>query len=95
RNRPGRGPRIDASYEMPDGTAFRDVQSFKTLAKRDKAEIAKCVATHLITYGTGATVAFADRAAIAKIVDQSKRGDAYGLRTLVENVVTSELFTGK
>jgi hypothetical protein len=48
----------------------------------------------LITYGTGAPVCFADRDEINRMVVASKKDD-YGLKSLVEAVVTSKIFLSK
>ncbi len=86
--------KIDASYTLADGSEFEDIDDFRKLVISQPENIAKCVAEKLITYGTGARPRFADRDEISKLVDASKQSD-YGLRTLVEQVVTSDLFLSK
>ncbi len=44
-----------------------------------------------IVYSTGAPVSFADRAEVEEILDASEKND-FGVRTLLLNVVKSNLF---
>ncbi|MCA9173342.1 MAG: DUF1592 domain-containing protein [Planctomycetales bacterium] len=96
---PRRGPRnpglrIDASSELPDGRSFQGIETFKALICDDPATLARNVAEKLITYGTGAPVAYADREEIHRIVSKSAASD-YGFRTLLHAVVASQLFQTK
>jgi hypothetical protein len=52
------------------------------------------VASKLLAYGSGAEVAFADRAAVDTIVDAAA-GERHGLRSLLYGVVTSDVFLSK
>jgi hypothetical protein len=47
-----------------------------------------------VTYATGASVGFADRAEVERILDAAERDD-YGLRTIIHEIVQSDLFTHK
>jgi hypothetical protein len=85
------GPTVDASYTMASGENFRDVDEFKALLLRDKELMARCLASKLLTYGTGAGVQFADRRVVADIVARSKAKN-YGLRSLIHEVVQSSSF---
>jgi hypothetical protein len=88
------GPAIDASYEMPDGRPFANLQQFKSLVTAAPEKLAKNVAEKMITYGTGAAISFADRQCIEEIVEQSAADD-YGFRTLLHNVITHKIFLTK
>jgi hypothetical protein len=82
---------VDAAGELPDGRAFGDVKQFKRLISSDEAAIARNLARQLVIFATGAPVRFSDRAELERIL---KRASArhYGVRTLVEEIVRSELF---
>lgn len=82
---------IDASYILSDGTPFSDFQEFRSLQARDPAPLARNVATHLLTYGTGARPDFADRPELERIVADVAQRD-YGLRALVKAVAASSIF---
>src|SRR5262249_24981684 len=85
---------VDASGELPDGRKFRDVRELKTLLLADQRPSARNVARQLIVYGTGAPVRFADRARVEQILDAA-RPSGYGVRTIVHEIVQSDLFLNK
>jgi hypothetical protein len=88
------GPKIDASYEMPDGRKFVDVDDFRGLIADQSRQLAANLAEKLLTYGTGGPVSFADREEVEKIVNAAAKDD-FGMRTLVREVVTSKVFLTK
>ena len=85
---------VDAAGELPDGRAFTDVKEFKRLILSDEASIARNVAKQLVAFGTGAPVRYSDRAELERIL-QRARARNYGVRTLVEEIVRSDLFQSK
>ena len=85
---------VDASGELPDGRKFRDVREFKQLLLENEEPLARNLAQQLLVYATGAPIRFSDRPAIAKILANS-RTEGYGVRTLVHEIVQSELFLNK
>jgi hypothetical protein len=88
------GARVDASYALPDGREFRDVDEFRKLIGGEPRRLARCVAEKLLVYGTGAAISFADRQAIDDIVQQAA-GEEFGFRSIVQAVVTSPVFLSK
>lgn len=89
-----RGAPIDASYDLPDGRHFSDIDEFRRLVLADPRDLARNAAKKLLTYGTGAPVAFADRPAVEAIVAETA-ASKYGFRSLVQAVVTSPVFLTK
>lgn len=89
-----KAPKIDASYELADGRKFKDIDEFRSLVLSRPERIAAGLTEKLITYGTGAPPRFADRPAIKSIVILSKPND-FGFRTLIEQLVCSDLFLTK
>ncbi len=85
---------VDASGELPDGREFRDINEFKRLIASDEKSIARNVAKQLIVYATGAPVRFTDREELERILERASARQ-YGVRTLVEEIVHSELFQNK
>ena len=79
---------------MADGTPFGDIREFKKILLKDEAQLARNVASQLIVYATGAPVRFSDRAAVEKIIGQARKS-GYGFRTLIHEVVQSDLFRNK
>lgn len=88
------GPVVDAGFDMPDGRHFDTLQEFQQLVLEGRAALAANVARHLLTYGTGAACGFADRARVQEIVQECEE-NAYGLRSLLQAVVTSTIFQTK
>lgn len=88
------GATIDASYAMPDGRRFENVDDFRELIAARPKQLAACVAEKLLTYGTGAPVGFADRDEVERIAETASK-DSFGLRTIVREVVTSDTFLSK
>jgi hypothetical protein len=88
------GPKIDASYAMPDGQTFQNVDDFRLLLAAQPKQLAANVAEKLLTYGTGGAVRFADRDEVERIVAATEEQN-YGLRSLVSEVVTSQVFLKK
>jgi hypothetical protein len=79
---------------LPDGRSFKDIREFKRLLLADEAQIARNLARQLTVYATGAPIRFADRQPLEQIV-QGARARQYGVRSLVHQIVQSELFLTK
>ncbi len=89
-----KGPNVDSADVMPDGSKFRNIDEFKQVLLKDKDQLARALTEKLLTYGTGGAPTRADRAEIEAIV-AGIRGKSYGFRTLVHEVVQSEVFRSK
>jgi cytochrome c553 len=85
---------VDLSGETADGRAFADVAGFKALLLADPRAVPRNLVGQLVVYATGAPVGFADRAAVEHILDRAA-GSGYGVRSLVHEIVQSELFLTK
>lgn len=88
------GQPVDASHVMEDGQAFSDIEGFKSIALSNPESIAKNLIEKLLIYGTGASIEFADRKEIERILQKSKKNN-YGLRTLIHHSVQSSIFLSK
>ncbi|MFN3326674.1 MAG: DUF1592 domain-containing protein [Bryobacteraceae bacterium] len=88
------GQPVDSSGELSTGEQFRDVVEFKRLLLKNERQIARNIAAQFIAYATGAPVAFGDRAELERILNAAEK-DRYGLRTIIHEIVQSELFTHK
>jgi hypothetical protein len=88
------GPVVDPSYALADGRQFADIDGFKKLMLTDKRQVARTVVAKFVAQLTGAEVEFADREVVEEILDRT-REDGYGVRSLLEEVVQSRLFTHK
>jgi hypothetical protein len=85
------GRPVDSAGELADGRRFADVREFKHLLRGEEERVARNLAHQLVLYATGTPVRFSDRPAIDRIMGRA-RGRAYGVRTLVHEIVQSELF---
>ena len=85
---------VDASGELPDGRKFRDVRELKQLLLADDRQLAHNLAKQLAVYATGAPIRFADREPIEQILERASSSH-YGVRSLVHELVQSELFRNK
>ena len=88
------GPEVDASGEMSGGKKFGGFTQFRDMLAENEGALAKTLATKLLTFATGREMGFSDRVEIERIVTASK-ANGYGVRGLIEQVVTSELFRKK
>jgi mono/diheme cytochrome c family protein len=89
-----KGPKVDTHDQWINGQPFTDVDAFKALLLQDKDQISRNIAEKLIVYGTGAGIEFMDRPSLEKIV-ANVRQKGYGFRTLLHEVVGSEVFLSK
>jgi hypothetical protein len=85
---------VDASGQLAHGESFHDVVGLKRLLLLDERRIARNMVRQFVAYATGAPAGFADRAAVERILDAARR-DRYGMRTIIREVIQSELFTHK
>lgn len=89
-----KGKPVDPSNVTEDGQPFQNIDEFRKLLVRDKDQLARSLATKLVTYGTGGAPTKADRPEIEAIVARV-RDKNYGFRSLVHEVVQSSLFQNK
>ena len=88
------GPPVDPSGQLPDGRKFRDIRELKLLLLDNEKQVARNLARQLTVYATGAAVRFADRAAIEQMLQRASIKE-FGVRSLIHEVVQSELFRNK
>jgi mono/diheme cytochrome c family protein len=88
------GPKVDPSDVLPDGRKFRNVDELKQLLLADKDQITRALTTKLLTYATGGAPEATDKPQVNAIVAKAARQN-YGFRSLVHEVVASDLFQMK
>lgn len=88
------GPKVDCDDTWITGDTFDSLESFKQLLLKDKDQIARCLTEKLMVYATGAGLDFIDRPSVDAVVAHT-RAKNYGFRTLVHEVVASEVFLNK
>jgi hypothetical protein len=83
---------VDASGITSDGTSFRGFADYQqVLLDNEMDAISYNLADQLITFSTGAQVEFSDRDAVNEILSSTKDQN-YALRTMIHEVVASDLF---
>lgn len=85
---------VDAAGELPDGRPFRDIREFKQLLRGEERMVARNLVRQLLVYATGAPARFSERAEVERIVERAQTR-AFGVRTLIHEIVQSELFQTK
>jgi hypothetical protein len=85
---------IDSAGELPDGRSFKDVREFKKLLLKDETALSRNLVRQLSVFATGAPVGFTDRPEIEAILKRA-RAHEFGVRTLIEELIQSQLFQTK
>lgn len=85
------GSPVDASGTTADGERFEDIRHFKRILLSQERAVATGLTEKLLTYALGRGMGFSDRAEIENIV-QAIAEKGYGLRTLIHQIVQSDLF---
>lgn len=84
------GPQVDPSGRLADGRRFAGIDEFRTILAAEPRPLARAFVAHLARYATGADLGYADRRAIASIVE-SAAPTQYGVRSLVHALAASPL----
>ena len=85
---------VDASGHLASGEAFRDISEFQALLVSRPEALAANLVRQLLMYGTGSQPHYSDRREIAQILERTKACN-YGIRSLIESIVLSQLFVTK
>ena len=86
------GPRVDASGVTPTGQAFAGIDEYKRLLLENELnQVARHMASQLMVFGTGTEIDFADRDELEHMVARL-RDQGYPMRTMIREVVNSDLF---
>ena len=88
------GPEVDASGKTVDGAEFEDIRGFREYLLGEQEQIARNLTERLMTFATGAGVNFADRPIVEGILRDTEDSD-YGIRSILQEIVCSEIFLSK
>ena len=89
------GPAVDPSSVTPDGHVFAGIEEYKRiLLEQQLDQVARHLTSQLVVFGTGAEVDFADRDAVEQILAR-ERDAGYPIRTLIHDVVQSDVFRNR
>lgn len=80
---------------LPDKTEIDGVASLKQyILEKRKNDLTRSVAKHMLSYALGRSLSFTDEDELNKIIEKTEK-DGYKIQTMVEAIVTSQLFTTK
>lgn len=85
------GRPVDATGVTFDGRAFTDIRDFKRLLVAERDSITRGLVRNVATYGSGRSMGFSDRPQLNQITERVA-AQSYGFRTLIHEVVQSDLF---
>ena len=88
------GLKVDSAGELPDGSEFDDVNEFRSLLKARSPQIARNLLEQFVVYATGTPVSFGDHQTVESMMASLARNN-YGVRSMIHEVVQSELFRRK
>ena len=88
------GLKVEPADVLPDGRRFANIDEFKQLLLADKDQLARALTAKLLIYATGAAPSSTDEPQIKAIVAKVREKN-YGLRSLIHEIVASELFRTK
>ena len=88
------GPAVDPGDVLPDGRRFHNIDDYKKLLLEDKDQRTRSLTEKLLAYSTGAAPTNADQPEIETIV-RHLRDQNYGFKSLIHQVVQSQLFQSK
>ena len=88
------GLAVDASGTTADDRRFEGIRDFKELLLAEEEQVARHFISQLLVYATGGEIQFADREELDRIVQQT-RNTQFAVRTIIHEVVQSELFRNK
>ena len=84
--------KIDPSGKFPSGESYTDFVGFKNVMSESRQELfARNLIEKLLTYSTGRHMERVDQFAIDDLLKKAKADD-YALRTMLVDVLTSEIF---
>jgi len=89
-----KGATVDTHSQLPGGLEIADVRAYKAALAARPELLARNFARKLVTFATGESVESGDELAIDAILKKAE-SSKFGLRTLIHEVVQSELFTRK
>lgn len=89
-----KGPSVDTRSELPGGVEIADVRAYKAALAARPELLARNFVHKLATFATGASVEVGDEIVVDAILQKSQPS-GFGLRTMIHEVVQSELFTQK
>ena len=89
-----KGASVDTRSQLPGGAEIADIRAYKAALASRPDLLARSLVRKLVTFATGVSVEAGDELVVDAILKKSEKS-AFGLCTLIHEVVQSELFTQK
>jgi hypothetical protein len=89
-----KGAAVDTRCELPGAGEIADVRAYKAVLAARPELLARSLVRKLATFATGVSVEPGDELVVDAILEQAE-ASRFGVRTLIHEVVQSELFTRK
>ncbi len=88
------GPTVDTRSKLPDGSEIADIRAYKAALAARPELLARSLVRKLSTFATGVSVEVGDELVVDEVLKKSQ-SSGFGIRTLIHEVVQSELFVKK
>jgi copper chaperone CopZ len=88
------GPIVDASGTTADGHTFNGIKEYQALLAQQSDQLLASLGRQMMIYAIGRDLRFSDREHMSQIVNRVLQQGG-GLRTLIHEIVASEMFSGR
>ena len=89
-----KGPAVDTRSQLPGGVEIADIRAYKAALAVRPELLARSLVRKLATFATGESVEAGDELVVDAVLKRAT-ASGFGVRTLIHEVVQSELFTQK
>ena len=89
-----KGPAVDTRSQLPGGVEIADIRAYKAALAVRPELLARSLVRKLATFATGESVEAGDELVVDAVLKRAT-ASGFGVRTLIHEVVQSELFTHK
>ena len=92
--KPKKSAKVDPHGITSEGEKFRNYEEWRTIQLSRPEKLAEAFVGQLLRYGTGGEIRFSDKDVLKKITEEAREND-YGLKSLLKETLTSQLFLEK
>lgn len=89
-----KGPAVDTRSQLPGGVEIADIRAYKAALAARPELLARSLVRKLATFATGESVEAGDELVVDAVLSKAA-ASGFGVRSLIHEVVQSELFTQK
>jgi hypothetical protein len=85
---------VDCAGKLPNGQPFANVNDLRARLLADPDLLAKNLLAQMLVFATGAEIHFADRPALQRLVEESRK-EGHRVRSMLHLIAQSDLFKNK